>query len=116
VNPLNHSMLNAASLMLAWWAMILTAGLNFAATSLATWYQAVSPSSVGLSNGASYQCLRLLDVFLAEEELPVEVAEVNRIEVDNVDLPEAGKDEVLEQLASDAASADHEHARLFCDG
>jgi hypothetical protein len=55
-------------------------------------------------------------VLLAEEELPVEIAEVNGIEVDNMNFSEAGKDEVLEQFASDAAGADHQHARLFRDG
>ncbi len=53
-------------------------------------------------------------MLLAEEKLPVEIAEVDRIEVDNVDLAKAGENEVLEEFASDAASADHEHARLSC--
>jgi hypothetical protein len=35
-------------------------------------------------------------MLLAEEELPVEVAKVDCIEVDDVDFPEAGKNEVLE--------------------
>ena len=61
-----------------------------------------------------YQCLGLLNVLLAEEKLPVEIAEVDCIEVDNVDLAKAGENEVLEELASDAAGADHEHARLSC--
>jgi hypothetical protein len=43
-----------------------------------------------------YQCLGLFDVLLAEQELPVEVAQVNRVEVNDVDLSEAGKNEVLE--------------------
>jgi len=43
-----------------------------------------------------YQCLRFLDVLLTEQKLPIEIAEVDCIEVDDVDLPKAGKDEVLE--------------------
>lgn len=35
-------------------------------------------------------------MLLAEEELAVKVAEVDCIEVDNMDFPKAGKDEVLE--------------------
>jgi hypothetical protein len=43
-----------------------------------------------------YQCLRLLDVLVPKQELAVEVAEVDGVEVDNVDLAKAGEDEVLE--------------------
>jgi hypothetical protein len=39
----------------------------------------------------------------AEEKLAVEIAEVDRIEVNDVNLAEAGKHEILEQLAADAA-------------
>jgi hypothetical protein len=55
-------------------------------------------------------------MLLAEEELAVQVAEVDGVEVDNVDLSEAGKNEVLEEFASNAAGADHQHARLFWRG
>jgi hypothetical protein len=51
-------------------------------------------------------------VLVAEEELAIEIAQINRVEVDDVDLAEAGQDEVLEQLAADAAGAYHQHARL----
>jgi hypothetical protein len=60
----------------------------------------------------TYQGFRLFDVLVAKQELPVEVAEVDRVQVDNVNLAEPGEDEVLEELAADAASADHEHPRL----
>jgi predicted PilT family ATPase len=53
-------------------------------------------------------------MLVAEEELAVEVAEVDGVEVDNVDLAEAGEDEVLEQFAADAASSYHQDARLDC--
>lgn len=43
----------------------------------------------------SYQSLGFLDVFLSEEELAVEITQIDRIEVDNVDLSEARKDKVL---------------------
>lgn len=51
-------------------------------------------------------------MFVAEEELAIEIAKVNRIKINDVDLAEAGQDEVFEQLAADAASTDHQHARL----
>lgn len=60
-----------------------------------------------------YQCFGLLDMLVAEQELAVEVAEVDGVEVDNVDLAKAGEDEVLKQLAADAASPYHEYARLL---
>ncbi len=49
---------------------------------------------------------------MSEEELPVEVAKIDGIEIDDVDLTEACKDEVLEKLASDPTSAHHQHAGL----
>ena len=60
-----------------------------------------------------YQCLRLLDVLVAKQKLAVEVAEIDGVKVDNVDLAKAGEDEVLKQLAADAASPYHEYARLL---
>jgi len=42
------------------------------------------------------QCLGLLDMRLPEEELAVQVREIDRIEVDDVDLAEACRDQVLE--------------------
>ena len=61
----------------------------------------------------AHQCLGLLDVLVAKQKLAVEVAEVDGVEVDNVDLAKAGEDEVLKQLAADAASPYHEYARLL---
>ena len=60
----------------------------------------------------TYQCLRLLDMLIPEKELPIEVAEVDGVEVDNVDLAKAGEDKVLEKLAPDASGAYHQDARL----
>jgi hypothetical protein len=63
--------------------------------------------------GATYQCLGLLDVLVAEQELPIQIAQINRVQVDNVYLAEASEHEVLEQFAADAASSHHQYARLF---
>ena len=52
-------------------------------------------------------------VGLAEEELPVEVRDVDRVHVDDVNLAKAGEREVLEELAAQSARADHEHARVL---
>lgn len=51
-------------------------------------------------------------MLVAEQELAVEVAEVDGVEVDDVDLAKAGEDQVLEELAADAPSSDHQDARL----
>lgn len=60
----------------------------------------------------THQGLGLFNVFVPEQELAVEVGQVNGVEIHDVDVAEAGKHEVLEQLTSNAASADHEDARL----
>jgi hypothetical protein len=53
--------------------------------------------------------LGLVHVALAEEELPVQVGHVDGVEVDDVDVGEAGEHKVLEQLAANAAGANHQH-------
>jgi hypothetical protein len=59
-----------------------------------------------------YQCFGLLDVLIAEQELAIEVAEIDGVEVYDVNLAEAGENEVLEEFAADAASSYHQDARL----
>lgn len=49
---------------------------------------------------------------MPEKELSVEIREVDCIEVDDVNFAKPGEGEVLEELASDATSSNHEHARL----
>lgn len=53
---------------------------------------------------------------MSEKELSIQVTEINSIEIDNVDFAEAGKDEVFQKLAADAASANQEDARLRIEG
>lgn len=48
----------------------------------------------------------------SEQELAVKVREVDCVQVDYVDLPEAGQDKILEKLAPDATSTHHEDSRL----
>lgn len=43
---------------------------------------------------------------MAKEKLAVEVGQVNCVEIDQVDLAEAGADEVLEEFTANAAGAD----------
>lgn len=52
-------------------------------------------------------------MFLAEEELPIQIAEVNCVEVNDLNFSKAGKNKILEQLASDSSCADEQYARLF---
>jgi hypothetical protein len=51
-------------------------------------------------------------MFMSEKKLAVEVGQIDRVEVDNVNLAEAVEHEVFQKLASDASSAHHEHSRL----
>jgi len=51
-------------------------------------------------------------VLIAEQELPIEVAQVDGVEVYDVDFAEAGENEVFEELAANAASPNHQYARL----
>lgn len=62
--------------------------------------------------GEAYQSFRLLYVFVPEEELSVQIREVDRVEVNDVDVEEAAEDKVLEELAANAPSANHQDARL----
>lgn len=49
-------------------------------------------------------------MLIAEQKLTVEVAEVDSVEVNDVDFAKAGENKVFEQLAADAASPYHENA------
>jgi hypothetical protein len=53
-----------------------------------------------------------LDIGFSEEELPVQVGQVDRVEVDNLDVSKADEDEVFEQFAADTAGADDEEFAL----
>lgn len=61
----------------------------------------------------AHQSLRLLDMLLTKEKLPVEVAEIDGIQINNMDLAEAGEDEILQKLAANSSRADHQNARLM---
>ena len=54
-------------------------------------------------------------MLVSEQELAIQVAEVDRIQVDDVNLAKAREDQILEELASDASSADHQDLRLEND-
>ena len=51
-------------------------------------------------------------MFISEEELAVEVAEVYCIEIDDVNFAEAGQGEVLEEFAANAACTDEQDTSL----
>ena len=44
----------------------------------------------------AHQSLRLLNMLLTEEELTVEVAKVDGVEINNMNLAEAGEDKILQ--------------------
>ena len=58
------------------------------------------------------QSFWFLDMFLTEEELAIEVAKVDCVEIDYVYLAKAGQDEVFEDFTADSAGADKEDFRL----
>lgn len=60
----------------------------------------------------THKSLGFLDVLVPEEKLSIQVAQVDGVEVDNVDLAEPSADEILEELTADTAGAHHQHASL----
>ena len=50
---------------------------------------------------------------MSEQELAVEIAEVDGININDVNFFETGENEILEELASDATGANHQHSRLY---
>lgn len=69
---------------------------------------------VGSANDweTTYQSLGPLDVLRAKEKLAVQVAQIYRVQVDDVNFTEAGEEEVFQQFAADATGADEENSRL----
>lgn len=49
---------------------------------------------------------------MAEEELSIEIAEIDRIKIYDMDFAEASEYEVLEKLAADSSSSYHEDPSL----
>ena len=60
----------------------------------------------------AYQSLRLFNMLLTEKELAVEVAKVDGVKVNDVDLAEAYENEIFQKLAANSSGADHQNARL----
>lgn len=56
--------------------------------------------------------LGLADISLAEEELAVEVGNVDRVHVDDVNVAKTSEGEILQDLASQSASSDDKHLAL----
>ena len=51
------------------------------------------------------QGLRLLNVLMSEQKLAVEIAQVDGVEVNNMDFHESSEDEILKKFATDATCA-----------
>lgn len=58
------------------------------------------------------QCLGFLDVFLSEEELSVEITQIYRVEIDDVNFAETRLDEIFEEFAANTACTNEKNARL----
>lgn len=52
---------------------------------------------------------------MSKKELAVKVTQVDCIKVDDMDFTEACQDQVFEELASNPAGANQQHARLVKD-
>lgn len=44
----------------------------------------------------TYQGLRFFDMLMSEKELPIEITQVNRIKIDDMDFAEASKDQIFQ--------------------
>lgn len=51
-------------------------------------------------------------MLVSKQELPIQVAQVDRVEIDNVNFAEAGEEQVLEELTADPTCSDQQDARL----
>ena len=51
-------------------------------------------------------------MLLSKEKLPIEIAQIDSIEINDMNLTEAGEDKVLQDFTSDSTSADQEYTRL----
>ena len=49
-------------------------------------------------------------MLIAEQKLAIQVAEVDGVQVDDVDLSKASEGQILEKLAADATSSYHQDA------
>jgi len=50
---------------------------------------------------------------MSEQELAIEIGKVDGVKVDDMNLPKASSDEVLQQFAPDSSSADYKDPRLL---
>ena len=54
-------------------------------------------------------------MLLTKEKLTVEVAEVDCVQIHDVDLAKAGEDKVLQKFAANSSSTDHQNTGLVDD-
>ena len=52
-------------------------------------------------------------MLLSEKKLPIEIAEVDRIQIHDVNLAEAGENKVLEEFTANAPRTDHQNPGLI---
>ena len=60
----------------------------------------------------AHQSLRLFYMLLTKKKLTIEVAEVDGVQINDMDFAEAGEDKILQEFTANSASADHQDARL----
>jgi hypothetical protein len=58
----------------------------------------------------TYQSLGLLNVLVSKQKLAIEIRKIDSVQIHNVNLAEAGQNQILQQLAANASRAYHEYA------
>jgi hypothetical protein len=60
----------------------------------------------------TYKCFGLFDVLMSKEELAIQIAQVDSVEINDVYCAEAVHHQILEKFAPNAASPDHQDTGL----
>ena len=55
-------------------------------------------------------------MFMAEKELAIKIAEVDRVKINDVNLAKTGEDKVFQQFTANPTSSDHQYTRLRSRG
>lgn len=63
-------------------------------------------------NIQSNQSFGLLNVFMTEEELAIEITQINCVQINNVYFPESCKHQVFQQLTSNSSGTNEQDAGL----
>ena len=63
-----------------------------------------------------YDCFWFLDMFMSEQELAIQIAEIDRIQIYDMNFSKACEGEVLQQFTANSACANEKNTRLLDEG